>query len=312
MILRIIGNGLDLDGSCLSLWSGGQTPGASEEGWQRNKGTAPSVSDLGKIFLGLTRYSQLKFNRLDASNFGAIIFLQYPGLPPITEPVKVPSRSNWSNFRPQKWAPVDRFIMMSGRWSMGFRLQRLLLTVNRSCWDRLKKKIFINQVSLAKSWEIRFQSLAFGCGITVSILAWLQSLLTGGHKKGVKNWSGREYFLRVQVLFMLFDMCTSESNITCMAMHRRINQSLNLLTHQNGWHFCGETQRLCARRFPDSFCPKIDLNGAHKGKSGAMTWDVRHVVKPLRHGFFFVQKRKQNQRMEGEHGKDWDVQIPQS
>lgn len=90
----------------------------------------------------------------------------------------------------------------------------------------------------------------------------------------MKNWSGRESFLCVQVLFMLFDMCTSESNIACMAMHRRINQSLNLLTRRNGWHFCGETQRLCARRFPDSFCPKIDLNGAHKGKSGAMTWDV--------------------------------------
>lgn len=105
----------------------------------------------------------------------------------------------------------------------------------------------------------------------------------------MKNRIGRESFLCVQVLFMLFDMCTSESNITCMAMHRRINQSLNLLTHQNGWHFCGETQRLCARRFPDSFCPKIDLNGAHKGKSGAMTWDVRHVVKPLRHGFFLCK-----------------------
>lgn len=178
--------------------------------------------------------------------------------------------------------------MMSGRWSMGFRLQRLLLTVSRSCWDRLKKKLFINQVSLAKSWEIRFQSLAFGCGITVSILAWLQSWREAT-KKVWKIGVEEKVFFVDNVLFMLFDMCTSESNITCMAMHRRINQSLNLLTHQNGWHFCGETQRLCARRFPDSFCPKIDLNGAHKGKSGAMTWDVRHVVKRTR--IFCVQKR---------------------
>ena len=164
MILQIIGNGLDLDGSCLSLWSGGQTPGASEEGWQRNKGTALSVSDLGKIFLGLTRYSQLKFNRLETSNFGAIIFLQYPGLPPITEPVKVPSRSNWSNFRPQKWAPVDRFIMMSGRWSMGFRLQRLLLTVSRSCWDRLKKNYLSIKSLLRKAERSGFKVWLLGVG----------------------------------------------------------------------------------------------------------------------------------------------------
>ena len=168
-----------------------------------NETKALPLASQGKIFLGSTRYSPLKFSIYP--KFWSYIFKEHL-FQTIFCNIQVyhllrnhSKWLDWSNFRPQKWAPVDRFIMMSGRWSMGFRLQRLLLTVSRSCWDRLKKN-YLSIKSLLRKLRDPVSKFGFWVWDNRQHPCMTAKFVDGRPQKRCENWSGRESFLCVQVV----------------------------------------------------------------------------------------------------------------